>query len=159
MEDGKNLFGFTYIGNTAYAHILAAKAPLRESQEPSLLEGEMKVNGESFVVTNDEHMPFWEVILAVSAEAGYPVTRIWRVPRWLYYGFAVVMEWVVWGWSLGEKESLINRRMVKYLTMTGTFDISKAKQRVGYEPQVSMHEGIKRVISWFLENERSKKEA
>jgi sterol-4alpha-carboxylate 3-dehydrogenase (decarboxylating) len=159
IGDGTNLFDFTYIGNTAHAHILAADALLRESDGRANRDGPLKVNGEAFVITNDDHWPFWNFIRAIAAEAGYPVSedKVTVVPTSVYYAFAVFAEWAVWALSLGNKESQINRRMVKYLTMTRTFDISKAKERLGYRPQVSMQEGIKRAVQYFLAHESDKK--
>jgi sterol-4alpha-carboxylate 3-dehydrogenase (decarboxylating) len=159
IGDGTNLFDFTYIGNAAYAHILAAGALLRESDGTADRDGPLKVNGEAFVITNDDHWPFWDFVRAMAAEAGHPVPkdRVTVVPTSVYYAFAVVAEWAVWTFSLGSKESLVNRRMVKYLTMIRTFNISKAKERLGYRPQVSMHEGIKRAVQHYLEQESNKK--
>jgi sterol-4alpha-carboxylate 3-dehydrogenase (decarboxylating) len=152
IGDGTNLFDFTFVGNTAYAHILAAKALIRESTATGPIPDRIKVNGEAFVITNDEPWPFWDFTRAMGAAAGYPVKKedIWVIPKSLYYVFAVISEWVVWASSFGQTESYINRRMVKYLTMTRTFDISKAKKRLGYRPQVGMQEAIKKAVETYL---------
>ncbi|KAF1976077.1 hydroxysteroid dehydrogenase [Bimuria novae-zelandiae CBS 107.79] len=159
IGDGTKLFDMTYIGNFAHAHILAAEALLRDSDGRADRDGPLKVNGEAFVITNDDHWPFWDLFRAIAAEAGHPVSKdkVTVVPTSVYYALAVIGEWVVWVFSLGSKESNINRRMVKYLTMTRTFDISKAKERLGYRPQVGMQEGIKRAVQYYLEHESDKK--
>ncbi|KAH7124180.1 hydroxysteroid dehydrogenase [Dendryphion nanum] len=159
IGDGTNLFDFTYIGNTAHAHILAAEALLRESVGLADRDSPLKVNGEAFFITNDDHWPFWDFVRAMAAEAGHPVPKdkVTVVPSSVYYAFAVVAEWAVWAFSLGSKESHVNRRMAKYLTMTRTFNISKAKERLGYRPQVSMQEGIKRAVQHYLAHESDKK--
>lgn len=159
IGDGTNLFDLTYIGNFAHAHVLAADALLRESDGRSDRDGPLKVNGEAFIITNDEHWRFWDFVRAIAAEAGHPVPKdkVVLIPTVVYYVFAVIAEWVVWALSLGKKESTINRRMVKYLTMIRTFDISKAKERLGYRPQVGMEEGIKRAVQYYLAHESDKK--
>lgn len=159
IGDGTNLFDLTYIGNTAHAHILAADALLRESDGLSDPNGTLKVNGEAFVITNDEHWPFWDFVRAIAAEAGHPVPKdkVIVIPTSVYYVMAVIAEWAVWAFSLGSKEAKINRRMVKYLTMTRTFNISKAKERLGYQPQVDIQEGIKRAVQYYLAHESDKK--
>ncbi|RDW56419.1 hypothetical protein BP5796_13168 [Coleophoma crateriformis] len=146
IGDGLNLFDFSYVGNTAYAHILAAKALVRESNAADPIAEDSEVNGEAFVVTNGEPCPFWDFTCAMGAAAGYPVKKeeIWIIPATMYCLFGIVFDWTVWIISLGRRESIINRRMGKYLTMTRTFDISKAKERLGYAPQVTMQEGIDR---------------
>ncbi|PVH99412.1 hydroxysteroid dehydrogenase [Periconia macrospinosa] len=159
IGDGTNLFDFTYIGNTAYAHILAADALIRESDGRADRDGPLKVNGEAFCITNDDHWPFWDFIREMAAECGHPVpkNKVTVVPTSVYYAFAVVAEWAVWAFSLGSKESNVNRRMVKYLTMTRTFNISKAKERLGYQPQVGIRDGIKRAVQHYLAHECEKK--
>jgi sterol-4alpha-carboxylate 3-dehydrogenase (decarboxylating) len=108
---------------------------------------------------NDEHRPFWEYIRAVIAEAGRPVPteKVRVVPVAVYYMFAVLLEWVGWAFSFGCKEPAINRRVVKYLNTTRTFDISKAKERLGYKPKVSMQSGTKRAVQHSLAHESDKK--
>ena len=152
VGDGTNLFDFTYIGNAAEAHILAAEALLRESAMNQPIPEDTKVNGEAFVITNDDHWPFWDFARAVGARAGHPVKReeVWVIPVSVYYACAVIAEWATWLASLGRKEAYINRRVVKFLTMTRTFNISKAKQRLGYRPQVDMHEGINRAVDFYV---------
>ncbi|TVY24042.1 3beta-hydroxysteroid-dehydrogenase/decarboxylase isoform [Lachnellula hyalina] len=152
IGNGTNLFDFTYIGNTAYAHVLAAKALLRESAATEPVPEDSKVNGEAFVITNDDPWPFWDYTRAIGAAAGHTVKKedIWVVSATAYYYFVIILEWAAWVFSFGRKESVVNRRMVKYLTMTRTFDISKAKKRLGYRPQVSMQEGIQRTVDFYV---------
>ena len=161
IGDGTNLCDFTYMGNAAYAHILAAQALVRETAQDSQSPADdaKKVNGEAFVITNDDAWPFWDFPRAMGAVAGYPVHRedVWQIPAALYYAIAVCMEWSVWVFSLGRRESQMNRKMVRYLTMTRTFDITKAKERLGYRPQVSMQEGIERAVKWYVDHSREEK--
>ncbi|TGO48779.1 hypothetical protein BCON_0230g00220 [Botryotinia convoluta] len=61
IRNGKNLFDFTYVGNLVHAHILAAQKLLLQHATPSLIKDEsMRVDGQAFLITNDEHIPFWE---------------------------------------------------------------------------------------------------
>ncbi|KAF3481965.1 C-3 sterol dehydrogenase/C-4 decarboxylase [Arthroderma uncinatum] len=151
----ENLYDYTYLGNAADAHILAAKALL----SPSTPE-DGPVDGEVFNITNDEPWPFWAFAHAVSGAAGYPVTSVWVVPPFVFYALAVVLEWVVWLSSFGTRSSQLNRKMVRFFTMTRTFDISKAKKRLGYRPEVSMKDAINRSVAAYLassENAKKKK--
>lgn len=43
--------------------------------------------------------------------------------------------------------------MVKYVTMTRTFDISKAKKRLRYWPLIGNEEAIKRSVHAYLAGE------
>ncbi|KAF2279513.1 hydroxysteroid dehydrogenase [Westerdykella ornata] len=151
----------TYVGNCAHAHILAAKALLQmDPHVPLAPEDQNKrVDGEAFVITNDDPWPFWDFPHTVGAAAGYPVNKeqIWVMPAWLFYALAVLTEWTVWLLSFGRRESHMNRKMVRYFTMTRTFDITKAKGRLGYRPQVGMVDGIKRAVNAYLESESYEK--
>jgi sterol-4alpha-carboxylate 3-dehydrogenase (decarboxylating) len=40
--------------------------------------------------------------------------------------------------------------MIKYTAEVRTFDITKAKIRLGYRPRVVMKEGIRRAIRWHM---------
>ncbi|KAK7192273.1 sterol-4-alpha-carboxylate 3-dehydrogenase [Paraphaeosphaeria sporulosa] len=44
----------------------------------------------------------------------------------------------------------MNRLMAKYLTMNRTFDITKAKERLGYRPEVSVEEGIRSAVRAYM---------
>ncbi|KAK2858451.1 hypothetical protein FQN49_004720 [Arthroderma sp. PD_2] len=152
VGDGKNLFDFTYHGNAAYAQVLAAKALLKASSSSDLPPEDQRVDGEAFVVTNDEHVPFWSFTHAVAAAAGYAVADkdIRIVPWYIFYIMAVVAEWWVWLSSFGTRESNLNRKMVRYLTMTRTFDITKLKTRLGYRPQIGIYDAINHSVEVYL---------
>ncbi|KAK2839357.1 hypothetical protein FQN49_006221 [Arthroderma sp. PD_2] len=158
VGDGKNLYDFTYLGNAAHAHVLLGKALLAASADPQLPPDNERIDGETFVVTNDEHIPFWDFVYAVGEAAGYPIAKkdIWQVPSWLFYAMAVAAEWTVWAISFGRRESGISRMMVRYLSMTRTFDISKIKTRLGYRPQVRIHEAIKRSVDACMRDSSNK---
>ncbi|TVY35057.1 Sterol-4-alpha-carboxylate 3-dehydrogenase,decarboxylating [Lachnellula subtilissima] len=132
---GKNHYDFTYIENVIYAHILAAQC---------LLENKESAAGEGFIITNDEHVPFWEFARAVGDAAGYPtnIKDVWTIPRWAGLMMAVLAEWIVWLTSFGRKKSHINTVGIRYSCMTRTYRIDKAKRILGYRPLVTLQEGI-----------------
>ena len=140
---GKNLYDFTYIENVIYAHILAAQC---------LLENKMSAAGEGFIITNDEHVPFWEFARAVGDAAGYPtnIKDVRTIPRWAGLMMAVLAEWIVWLTSFGRKKSHINTVGIRYSCMTRTYRIDKAKRILGYRPLVTLQEGILRSGKSFL---------
>jgi len=47
--------------------------------------------------------------------------------------------------------------ILKYTAQVRTFDIGKAKERLGYRPEVGMEEEIKRAMRWNLEREAGRK--
>ncbi|KAI9643946.1 hypothetical protein NHQ30_007297 [Ciborinia camelliae] len=93
IGNGKNLFDFTYVGNLIDAHILAAQTLLRHHKTP--IEDEtMRVDGQGFLITNDEHIPFWEFAREIGDAAGYPTRKedLRSIPKIVGYSMAVIAE-------------------------------------------------------------------
>lgn len=157
LGDGKNVYDFVYVGNLAHAHLLAAKALLRDSERPqSEVKDEEKVDGEAFHITNDEPWLFWGFTRAIAKAAGNPVNEneIRVISRWGAMLMALFAEWIVWIFSFGRKEPNLTRYGVRYSTMTRTLNIEKAKRVLGYRPIFSMQEGIERSVAWFDETDK-----
>jgi sterol-4alpha-carboxylate 3-dehydrogenase (decarboxylating) len=144
IGNGKNLFDFTFNENVVHAHILAAQALLKSHVEPP--PNDMRVAGEGFIITNDEHVPFWDFARAIGDAAGYPTRRehVRSIPKIVGLAMAAIAEWVVWITSFGRRKSRLNRLGVRYSCMTRTYRIDKAKRVLGYKPRVSLQEAIRR---------------
>ncbi|PVH92680.1 C-3 sterol dehydrogenase/C-4-like protein [Periconia macrospinosa] len=152
IGDNNNFFDWTYIENTALAQLVTARALLRSYSGP--VPDNMRVDGEAFVITNDEPWRFWTFTRALAAAAGYGVDEkdVVKVPWRVMMAIAFVLEWGYWIFTLGKEKPRLNRARVKYTTMERTLDIKKAKTRLGYRPKVSMQEGIERSAKWFLDS-------
>lgn len=156
IGSGKNLFDFTFNENVVYAHILAAQALLRSHVTPP--PEDLRVAGQGFLITNDEHIPFWEFARAIGAAAGYPTKpeEIYQIPKVVGILMAIIAEWVVWAMSFGRKKSRMNVVGIRYSCMTRTYRIDKAKKVLGYKPRVSLKEAILR--SGLSFNQKAKKD-
>ena len=132
MGDGTNVYDFCYVGNLAHAHLLAAKALLREEE----VEEGMRVDGEAFHITNDERWLFWEFSRAIAKEAGFEVRKedIKVILVWVGMLIAFFAEWWVWVTSFGRRESDLTSFGVRYSCFTRTINIDKAKRVLGYRP-------------------------
>jgi sterol-4alpha-carboxylate 3-dehydrogenase (decarboxylating) len=153
VGSGTNLFDFTYVGNVARAHILAAEKLLQvKGDEPA----GTRVEGQAFFITNGEPTRFWEFVRSLGAAGGYPVdtASIRVVPGWLALAMSILAEWFVWLISLGQRKSVVNSLAVRYSFTTRTYNIDKARKRLGYAPTVSVAEAIKMSGDWFKEDER-----
>ncbi|KAF2744702.1 NAD(P)-binding protein [Sporormia fimetaria CBS 119925] len=151
IGSGTNLYGYVYAGNAADAHVLAAKKLWREARSATPVREDEQVSGEIFFVTNDEPWPFWDFVICVAREIGKPVEEkdVWHIPLSVMCFFVGLVEWVTWVVTLGGRPGL-TVNMVRYTVQTRTFDISKAKKRLGYQPKVGIEEGIKRAVQWQL---------
>lgn len=162
IGDNSKLFDWTYVENNADAQILAARALLRSHTR--LPPDNLRVDGEAFVITNDEPWPFWTFLRTMGAAAGYPTKEedIWVIPASIMWIMVLITEYLYLVFTLGRKQPRFTRAKVKYMTIHRYFDISKAKTRLCYSPKVSMEEGIARTVKWYAEltsEERESSEA
>ncbi|TVY83723.1 Sterol-4-alpha-carboxylate 3-dehydrogenase [Lachnellula suecica] len=149
---GKNHYDFIYIGNLVDAHLLAAHALLRAYGKPALPK-ETRVDGETFNVTNDERILFWDFQRSISAAVGLPIKLedIKVIPIWLAMFMAMISEYSTWIRSWGAQQSAVTREAVRLTTIERTLNGEKAKKRLGYKPTVGVHEGIVRGGKWFVD--------
>lgn len=156
LGDNGNLFDFTYVGNIAHAHILAALALLSTANMKTAPLDHEKVDGEAFFITNDSPVYFWDFPRMVWKAAGSTqgTDHVWTIGKDVGLALGSVIEWVMWG--IGKTPSL-TRRQVRYSCMTRYYNIDKAKTRLGYKPLVSLEEGITRAVKWFVAEEQQAK--
>lgn len=125
---GRNLVDLTYVDNVVQALLLALDAPA--------------ALGQTYTITNGEHVALWDVIRAVLRRLGIPA-ELRRVPVALALAAARLMEARA---ALTGGEPLLTRYSVAVLARTQTYDISAARRDLGYVPTVSLAEGIERTI-------------
>jgi sterol-4alpha-carboxylate 3-dehydrogenase (decarboxylating) len=161
LGENNNLFDFTYVGNVAYSHTLAAYRLLashkrQESGQGDPLDYE-RVGGEAFLITNDQPVYFWDFTHAAWALANRVVEphQVWELPEWLLGPIGGLAETVL---GLLGKTPNLTRRVVRYSCMTRYYSCEKAKQRLGYSPLVPLDEGLARGVGYFLELWRSEGE-
>jgi sterol-4alpha-carboxylate 3-dehydrogenase (decarboxylating) len=148
IGDNSNLFDWTYVGNHAHAHILAADALLKAYKSPNLPPESERVDGEVFYTTNDEpRLHFWDFPRAVYtalAEAvgdGKFEVQPKVMSQWRALVLAHVIAWVYW---LFGKKSPLTPAVVYHCCRTAYFNNRKAKERLGYKVIVPMEEAVRR---------------
>ena len=154
LGDNDNLFDWTYVGNVAYAHILASIAMIETHElkvEP--LDSE-RVDGEAFMITNGEPMYFWDFARMVWRAAGDKTEphQIWTIDQGIGLIIASLIEWLFW--LAGGYTPNLTRAKVKYSCMTRYYNIDKAKAKLNYKPLVGVEEAVKRTVKWFQERDR-----
>ncbi|KAL7666686.1 3-beta hydroxysteroid dehydrogenase/isomerase domain-containing protein [[Candida] zeylanoides] len=141
LGDNNNLFDWTYAGNVADAHVLAARAVLDPVAAP-------RVAGQTFFVTNDAPTYFWTLARTVWKADGH----IDRYNIVLSRPVAMVAGYLSQFVSrLLHKEPGLTPFRVRVVCATRYHDISKAKQLLGYEPAVGLEEGIQYTLDWMNE--------
>ena len=153
VGDNNNLFDFTYVENVAHGHLLAARALLLTHASSIIPIDTERVDGEAFLITNDQPVYFWDFTRAVWAAAGSPLgtSHVKVLPRGLGIALGFLSEVF---FAIIRKPPTFNRQRIIYSCMTRYYDISKAKKRLGYRPLVSLDEGVRRSVKWTLEQEK-----
>jgi sterol-4alpha-carboxylate 3-dehydrogenase (decarboxylating) len=142
LGSNRNLFDFTDNTNVAHAHCLAAMKLRQHRLLPQPPEQDMRVDGEVFIVTNDEPRYFWSFMRQVWRIAGDETRpeEVFAMPRGVGLVLAAVIEWVFWGFGLGDPP--LTRTVVRLACLTRWFCIDKAKKRLGYVPLVSLDDSM-----------------
>ncbi len=129
-----------YVDNAADAHVLAADRLLQEGAACA---------GKAYFITNGEPVPIGDLLDRILAAAGLP--RLERsVPAPLAYGAGFLAELVYRALGI-ESEPRMTRFLAKQLSTAHWFDQSAARRDLGYEPRVSLDEGMRRLASWLRE--------
>lgn len=163
LGDNTNIFDFTYVGNVAHAHLLAAQALLVTARASTAPLDHEKVDGEVFIITNDSPCYFWDFARAVWKAAGHewPLSKngkgnglqgVWTLSK----GMSLVLGSLSgFAFGLVGKPPTFTRVRAVMATMTRYYNITKAKSVLGYEPLWTLQEGVDRGVGWFLEQEKS----
>ncbi|QJW94005.1 NAD-dependent epimerase/dehydratase family protein [Frigoriglobus tundricola] len=123
----------TYVDNAAQAHLDAADR-LDIGTAPA---------GKAYFISNGEPVELWPFLDRILAEAGAPpVTR--RVSAWKAKLAGRVLEYVYWLLPL-PGEPPMTRFVASQLSTSHWYDISAARRDLGYEPTVTVEEGLKRL--------------
>ena len=133
----------TYIDDAVQAHLLAADRMLAGGEEAS------RVSGKAYFLNSGEPVEIWEFIGRLLAAAGVPPVEK-RVSR----RAAMAAGWVfekVHALMAAKGDPRMSRWIVRELTTARCFDISAARRDLGYEPQVSLDEGMRRLSAWIEE--------
>ncbi|KAG5949983.1 hypothetical protein E4U53_005588 [Claviceps sorghi] len=157
LGDNTNIFDFSYVGNVAHAHLLAARALLLTADAATLPLDHERVDGEVFFITNDSPCYFWDFARAVWKAAGHasppgPAEKnVWTLARGTSLALGSLSAFF---FGLVGKPPTFTRVRAVMATMTRYYNISKAKSVLGYEPLWTLQEGVDRGVAWFLEREK-----
>jgi len=107
-----------------------------------------KAVGEVFIIGGDEYVPLKNLFAIIAEELGvsYPKLRVPLAPVLL---LATLCEKICVPLGI---EPPLHRRRVSFFQNNRAFSVDKAKQLLGYQPQVSLREGIKKTIQWYEEH-------
>jgi nucleoside-diphosphate-sugar epimerase len=135
VGDGTNKVDLTYVEDAARAHLLAADA----------LQTGSPVAGSAYFISQDEPVNLWQWINAFLAQLDLPpVKRRVSLPVARAIGGAMEL-----GYRLLRRQGdpTLTRFMASELATSHYYDISRAKRDLGYRPQFSMEQGLRKTIA------------
>ncbi|RCV44393.1 hypothetical protein SETIT_9G370200v2 [Setaria italica] len=152
IGDGNNYYDFTYVENVAYGHVCAEKTLSSE-------DGAKIAAGKTYFITNMEPIKFWEFMSLILEGLGYERPSV-KIPVSVMMPVAHVVEWTYKKFAkYGMKVPQLTPSRIRLLSCNRTFSCSRAKDQLGYEPLVSLKDGLKRTVESYphlqAQNQRS----
>lgn len=126
-----------YIDNAAEAHLQAGEK----------LDIGSVVAGKAYFLSNDEPLPLWDVINRILAAGALPPVSKTISPA-LAYAVGVVLEKIYSSFSL-KGEPRMTRFVARELSTAHWFDLGNARRDFGYNPSISIAEGMRRLQDWL----------
>jgi len=137
IGDFNKLIDVTYIDDAARAHWLAA-----EKLSPGAA-----CAGRAYFISQGDPRPNWDVVNLILAAAGVPpVTK--TMPYAAARAAAAIME-TLWRLARARTEPPLTLFVLQQLTTAHWFNISAARRDLGYSPEVSIEEGMRRLGEWL----------
>jgi nucleoside-diphosphate-sugar epimerase len=138
IGEGENFIDAVYVTNAATAHLLAADQ-LAISDSP--------VGGNAYFISNGEPVNCWDWINQILALAGLP-----PVSRSVSFRTAWRMGAVLEGlWTVLRlrREPPMTRFLAAQLARSHYFNIHRARTDLGYQPKISMAQGMEQLNEWL----------
>ena len=135
IGDGRNLVDVTYVDNAVHALTLALTAGAAV--------------GRTYTITNGEHVPLWDLIKTVLRRLSLDA-NLRALPYRVVYGLAGLMELRA---ALFGGEPTLTRYTAAILAKTQTYNIEAARRDLGYEPAVSVAEGVERALDFLTQSQ------
>jgi nucleoside-diphosphate-sugar epimerase len=126
-----------YVDNAARAHLQAADR----------LAADQGISGRSYFISNGQPIPLWEMVNRILAAADIPpVVR--SIPPQLAYAAGCICEGL-WKVLHLAGEPPMTRFVAHELASAHWFSIAAAQRDFGYQPEISINEGLIRLRTWL----------
>ena len=133
LGSGRVLYHLTYIEDLAEGFRLCGETP--------------GAAGRTYLLAGPEYTTLAELIALMAEELGASPPRI-HWPVWPVWLAGACCELVCVPLRI---EPPLYRRRVEFYTKSRAFDTTRAREELGYDPQVGVREGIRRTAGWYRE--------
>jgi len=131
LGDGRIYYHLTYVDDLIEGFRLCGEVPAAA--------------GRTYILAGGEVTTLDELVGIIAEEAG--VSRPWlRLPVLPFWLAGAACEAVCAPLGI---EPPIYRRRVDFFTKSRAFDISRARAELGYDPQITIREGVRRTLAWY----------
>jgi nucleoside-diphosphate-sugar epimerase len=150
LGDGTAKSQHVYVGNAAWAHVLAARA---------LWEGNPVIAGKAYFITDGPPTNFFKFFDAIVEAAGYP---IWPASFWIPRPIAWAMGSIAEGFALLMRpfkhyNPAFSRFAVTYTCSDFTFTSARAARDFGFIPKYSEKEAFDLTVAYYKADREKKK--
>jgi dihydroflavonol-4-reductase len=101
--------------------------------------------GRSYILAGAEVPTLDDLVRLIAGEAEVAPPRL-HLPVWPVWLAGAACEGLCAPFGI---EPPLYRRRVDFFTKSRAFDISRARQELGYAPSVTLREGIRRTLAWY----------
>ena len=134
IGNGKVLYQLTFVEDLAEGIALAGE------KNESL--------GEVFTIGGEEYLTLSELVNKIAKALDKPLPNKMNIPVWPVWFSGLLCEIACKPFGITPP---IYRRRVDFFIKDRAFDISKAKRLLGYQPKVSLDDGLKLTAEWYSE--------
>jgi nucleoside-diphosphate-sugar epimerase len=106
--------------------------------------------GQSFIIGDQSAITVEELVHEIAAVVQAPPPKI-RLPVGLMAPACIALEAL---FKLRRSEPPLSTRTLKFFTNNTSFDITKAQRLLGFAPQVSLNDGLKRTYDYLLQHDQ-----
>ena len=99
----------------------------------------------TYILAGGEVTTLNALVRLVAHAAGVPEPP-WHLPAWPFWIAGAACEAICAPLRI---EPPLFRRRVDFFTKSRAFDISRARAEIGFDPRVSLREGIRRTLDWY----------
>ena len=103
--------------------------------------------GEAFIMGGEEYVPLKELFHLIAKELGAKPPKL-KIPMFPASLLAILCEKMCAPFNI---EPPLHRRRLSFFKNNRAFTIEKAKRILGYLPEISLREGIKKTAGWYKE--------
>ena len=134
LGSGEIYYHLTYIDDLVEGFRLCGEHPAAVSR--------------TYILAGGEVTTLNELVALIADVAGVPPPTL-HLPVWPFWIAGALCEAVCAPFGI---EPPIYRRRVDFYTKSRAFDITRARQELGYAPKVGLRDGITRTLDWYRQH-------